>query len=452
MYRLQYQYRFSRGASSWHQIQQSGFIGGVKRPATGTATKYRQRHLCTQRNGTVSIGNLQLNFGFKHDRIRGRTTGHERQRENTRQILMRHYFSTNIHNESSHNNNNNNSTKEEETTKRKELKERKALQRVAIQSIPFWLKREPYCFDRTVQALNVNISSERWKNSTSLVADLPGEYQKAFNDSIPSFIDRLSFSEDLPQVVEDALDRLVEAGFSDVEFSKNYRSVKSNQRMHAQTTVLLEQKKKSLKQRETTITEIQAKIDELEQALKKLKSEREIFVQEHMPDAKTNDSDQKSTEESNLIESFLSYIQSIKKDKSAPETIVDEFAALKQKIERTERQLDGRKKHLETHHQGLANIQQAIENAKEQQASYRNTISTKVYEETQQTIHEVLLVLCDFLADHIQKRHSSLIQHYQNLDSKTGMPLFCCGVVQICCSICRHLTTVLCSMLLPIFA
>lgn len=48
-------------------------------------------------------------------------------------------------------------------------------------------------------------------------------------------------------------------------------------------------------------------------------------------------------------------------------------------------------------------------------------MTTEVYEETQTIVKEAMLVICDFLADHMQERHSNLIETYQNIDANTDL-------------------------------
>jgi prefoldin subunit 5 len=304
---------------------------------------------------------------------------------------------------------------EDELGKFRENKKQRGLRRVATQSIPFWLKREPFCFERTVQALNLNVSADRWKSAESLMSDLPEQYKKAFSDSIPSFVEYLVKSDNLPPALEEALDRLVEAGFSDPEFTKDYRSVKANQLLHAQTTALIQQKTRSLEEREATVRQIADNIQKMEAELEKLIKRKENFQREEEQNGADNGAYDKG--KSGATDSVISLVTPSMRAALASE---HQLLVMNQGIDRLKRQIEGRKKHIESHMLGCQTTKESIENLKAQQNSLRSRISTVGYEEVQQVVREVLLVLCDALADHIQNRHSSLIERYQKLDSRTG--------------------------------
>lgn len=309
---------------------------------------------------------------------------------------------------SNENENERNENLSENTTNmrdRRAFRRRKGLRSCAAQSVHGWLRREPFCFDRTVTVLNLNMATTRWRrnNSYSSMSDLPGQYRKAYHDSITSFINVLQKGDDLTPSMEAALDRLADAGFADVQFAQNFRKAKDNQILLAQTQNLLKEKTKQYEERQATAVFITEKANQLEMTLEDTKRQLKQIEDEGDKDSNFTDVTSDSNNDKKTSEAETLLRKSVEKE-----------------IQQLQRQLEGRKNHVASIEQSLAKLHESIESIKEHEATLQTSLSADEYQQTQEVVEETMLVLCDALADHIQQRHSTLIQQYQNMDSKTG--------------------------------
>jgi len=235
------------------------------------------------------------------------------------------------------------------------------------------------------------------------MSDLPGQYRKAYHDSITSFINVLQKGDDLTPSMEAALDRLADAGFADVQFAQNFRKAKDNQILLAQTQNLLKEKTKQYEERQATAVFITEKANQLEMTLEDTKRQLKQIEDEGDKDSNFTDVTSDSNNDKKTSEAETLLRKSVEKE-----------------IQQLQRQLEGRKNHVASIEQSLAKLHESIESIKEHEATLQTSLSADEYQQTQEVVEETMLVLCDALADHIQQRHSTLIQQYQNMDSKTG--------------------------------
>lgn len=331
---------------------------------------------------------------------------------------------------------------EEEKRQRLEEKRKRTSRRIVANSVPYWLKKEPYCFERTIAALNLNLSDERWKSGTSFTAktDLPGRYRRAFVDSIPSFVNNLKVQEELSNPVEEALDRLAQAGFDDTDFASDFRNLKNNQVKLAQTAALIQHNEEKYEKRQAAIRTIEENIKALEATLAELVAKNQELYKE------TISANEKKKDDTGTIMSLISRAAEMavkgkeelkKREQEAAKAAAiqrQERIQLEQQISKLQRQIDGRKSHIKNHERGSEGALATIEELKRQQAAAGTSLTADIYQETQQVVQEALLVLCDALADHIQERHSNLIQQYQSLDAKTGKGCFVTFILRRYCN------------------
>jgi len=301
------------------------------------------------------------------------------------------------------------STDEEIEISPKDDKKARKLRRVACQSIPAWMNKNSDYFEHTVKALNLNFStsSSRWRNGAM-------KYREMYTDSIPSFMEWLQTADSLPPHIEQALDRLVDAGFSDISFAKEFRSDFKNQIQHAETTVELQERIRSYEKRQAVMDDIYASIQELQTKKDALMNKVKAYENEQVSVSK------RKADVSPFVSLFTLAHESAEMDPEQRKAEND-YKNAKRDLIRLERQLDGRQEHLKLHEQGSLKTLERIEQLKQRQKEINSFISMEEYERIQRVIREVVFVLCDALADHILERHSKLIRRYQDLDSKTGM-------------------------------
>ncbi|CAB9508391.1 RNA helicase SUPV3L1, mitochondrial [Seminavis robusta] len=325
------------------------------------------------------------------------------------------------------------SNEDDEIEQRRREKKQRSLRRVAAQYIPQWLKSEPFCFERTVAALNLNLSAERYRTGTSFTAksDLQGQYRKVFVDSIPSFTNYVRTSDELPEGLNKALNRLVDAGFCDQEFSTLYRSIKGGESKRTQTVTLLSQKQKQYEERKRTIQLINEKIEELKDELVEVQSEYSN-IQQIISNPSTKQTGKNSSESNSVVSMIASAARMARESKkdapnNDPETSASENttglekSSLEQRMQKLERRIRSREDHVESIVHGTRKVLESIENLQKELAESQRSMSNETYADTQQIVNETLLILCDYLAQHIQTQHSKLIERWANLDDKTDL-------------------------------
>ena len=309
---------------------------------------------------------------------------------------------------------------------RKEARRITAKRRTASQQIPQWLMHDPFCFQHTMEALNLNLSSSRRKkggDASIAMSDFPGQYRKLFDDSIQPFVHSLQTSDNLPADVEQALDRLANAGFADSKFARSFRSVGRNRFVLSRATAELEKNIRTYEKRQATVREISEVILDLEREREELEKEMEEYENRNPKDGKKQEDG---------INSFISRITAAAQMSTENVTAADKAKSVQdeaepgyeltpeQKMRRLKRKIVGRKKHIELHEQASQNALEAIEMLKRKQQELESPMSPEEYERTKHVINEALPAISSALSDYIQQRHSKLIGRYQDLDSKTG--------------------------------
>ena len=304
----------------------------------------------------------------------------------------------------------------------KKRKGRSKERRQVCQLIPRWLQEEPSCFDATVKALNLSTpTASRLRKRDS---DIAMSNRELFDDSIPSFWKWLQNSDKLPADVEQALDRLADAGFLSKVFSKNFRSMYDDQIIRARMTASIQENIKAYEKRQSVIQDIWSFVTELElerEDLERKAADLEKVLTPNLEDKNTD----------GVLNSVISFVTRGLQRTPERDAVVEEtektiqraehsYRVTKQKLRHLQRKIDGRKSHIEVHELGSLNMLSAIEDLKRQLGELQSPMTDQDYERTVGIVKSVLPVICGALADHIQNRHSKLISQYQDLDSRTG--------------------------------
>lgn len=276
----------------------------------------------------------------------------------------------------------------------------RAKRKNAIRSIPYWLGNDEQCFDMTMEALNLK-SNQKDK--------LAAEYKQLYLHSIPSFYQVLV--EEIP--LKEALDKLLEAGFDDLQWAKRHRQRLENQ--------------KDLDRLASRILHTKAQCDKKQAKLQAGKEILECTLQEEEAAAAAKRAKATAEEPSNdgaendgLISRALSAVASAfsateeaspsKEDGETPVKVGKKSF----KVKRQEGAIVDVEKQL-------GRLQRSLKRQEEELDSYKFSMTQQEYERANEVVNSVLGDICQELAAHIHERHADTIKQYQALDSKTDL-------------------------------
>jgi ATP-dependent RNA helicase SUPV3L1/SUV3 len=292
---------------------------------------------------------------------------------------------------------------------------------LAAKAIPFWLgNSDSRAFDQTMAALNLKSRISVLSGSKKTKDGVLSEYRQLYLDSIASFLEKIS-ADDRPDELNACLDKLTAVGFSDLAWAKTFRNHEKYQAQYNSYQMRIVGKRDRLQVRETML-------EALRNELAKLHALAEACTDN---DNDSNDKTEQTTapppnhadQEDFFVKAFgvLSGFLGIAKQEqqqsdiasmqSKPSKVMSgiekEILQLEARISKTQENVDETKLHLES----LLNQQTYLE----------SPLREAEYLTANACIKEVLPIITQALAVHINERHSSMIEQYQTLDAKTDL-------------------------------
>jgi hypothetical protein len=190
---------------------------------------------------------------------------------------------------------------------------------------------------------------------------------------------------------------------------------------------MLEEQRTKWHERQRTMQLIQEKITEMKLQLWQLQQQQQQQDDDIVHDKK-NDDTKKSKEVSHPVLALLS--SAVPMARSEPEAAMKKAltaqatmkTTMDSKRQKLQQRIEARQAHVDSIQQDALKLKESIGILQQQQQQQEQDHGTlESYAETQRVVHETLVVICNALANHIQQRHSSLLERYKNLDAQTGM-------------------------------
>jgi ATP-dependent RNA helicase SUPV3L1/SUV3 len=286
--------------------------------------------------------------------------------------------------------------------------------RVAAQSVPNWLSKDPTWQGRTMELLQLptggsggDSSNGGSKARASQQKALKQDYRHVYFDSLPSFTELLT-GPNPPKSLHKALDRLVQAGFSKVEFARGHRKMRSFRTHQTDKTAAILEGKALLLSKEQKRDALMVHIDELEERLAAL------------PESAASSSSDALTS-SSLWQQAASFVSSLWESEKERLTASRKKRALEKKRDDLKRKIRNKKRSLQEYTVAVVKVQDGLRRLQAEKEAFQPPLSKPEYQKANAAI---LSVRDDFgaaLAAHIQERHSQLVEQYQTLDAKTDL-------------------------------
>lgn len=257
---------------------------------------------------------------------------------------------------------------------------------------------------------------------------LTQDYAHVYYDSLPTFNELLtspnrsnstsqsqsqSQSPPLLHSLQKSLDTLVRAGFSDREFARGHRQMRSfRQHQTAKTAAILERKAVRTAH-EQKCAALKVHIDELEERLETM--------------SESTSTGSSSSEAVNGGSSFWQQAVSFVSTLLEPETDKERLAATRKKRTRDkkrddlERKIRNKKRSWQEHAVAMNKVHDGLLRLQAEKEAFQPPLGKQEYQTANAAIDAVRDDFCAALAVHIQERHSHLLEQYQTLDAKTDL-------------------------------
>lgn len=297
----------------------------------------------------------------------------------------------------------------------------------AAKSIPFWLGSDSRAFDMTMKALNLK-SRTATPGQKKNFAGVLSEYRELFLDSITSFLDKISLP-DRPEHLTLVLDKLVNVGFADLKWAKNFRNAEKHKIQFDFNARSIITKQEKIKIAEHSLNCLQISLQRnLESKMfhedvdmeKNVNMQQDgnmkvVMVPEEIISKSQGETEGVFSTAFKALSSFLGGAQTKQKPiKAAKEKKKEKnidferrIMALREKIVKTTESIQA--------------DQRQIDSLKQQQNELSTTLVQKDYEAAINCIDEVMPIITLALSAHISERHASMIGQYQTLDAKTDL-------------------------------
>lgn len=242
----------------------------------------------------------------------------------------------------------------------------------------------------------------------------PAELEKALVN-LQDFETILSSTTNNLTKAEALLEELVECGFNDGRFGKQYR----NRKVHESTSFRI---RKRIKQKELELERRFARLQSCQAALEQASDEFQI----------------KKLERKNALES--------KKEESIVNSLLESFTDLFSSSEKNQphqidehgRRLSSASARRKVHKEDVSNLKMLDSKVKEAKRLIRNTknsilrleseieypshsLQENTFNEVNEVMSRVLKELCPSFAEHIRQRHAALVNTYKELDGMTDL-------------------------------
>jgi len=298
----------------------------------------------------------------------------------------------------------------------------------AARSIPYWLGNDPDCFTWTMEALQL-------KPGNSM------EYRQLYLDSLVSFYDTIKDDpKQLSMRMTMCLEQLVDVGFDDLQWSKQYRKVNTFQENERVLQHRLAKKFNQFKDRVESLETNKEMLEELEREM------REVLDGGAVNDEFDEDDEEEldgpieaagpvETSSSGFFSTVIKRVSSFFQpshpastplmNNATPESVLGDIQVFnrrtRKRIAVLQRRIDKQVMIVEKAKLLVNTTQTQLDNLQIEIDSLDPVMSLDEYERLSGIVKNVLRDVCPELALHMQSRHRRMIEQYQVLDSKTDL-------------------------------
>ena len=219
---------------------------------------------------------------------------------------------------------------------------------------------------------------------------------------------------------------MVDAGFDDLKYAKQFRKMKIYQNQSEVMRKRILRKKKQYHDRYVAVQQSQVVVTEVEQKL--LLEEQDDDEEGDDDDDDEEENEEKSNDEASMFGGMMERMQSLwggglpAPDEQAQAQQQEEIPLLLPKrTRRLQRKLLKHQRLLEKAQEILDSTTEQLGWLQQEYDALEPIIATEDYDRTMLIVKQVLRDVCPELALHIQQCHKRVIDQYQTLDSKTDL-------------------------------
>lgn len=304
-------------------------------------------------------------------------------------------------------------------------------------TIQRWCSKDTRFFNATMEALNLSSLGLTNDEHAHPLSALVKQYRQLYFQSIPDF---RSYLDTEPESLTQVLSQLLDVGFGDPIFSKQYRQVRRYEHQKSELERVIARQELELERQQAMLRQVQKELEPVIRAAQRSASERTILatyqlLRQEKSAAESISSPHDLTPESfsstiiSKLASWFSFTREVTSTSTTtPEDVMrpppDYLPYFEPFVPPTNRSI----KRVRTKIQAIESMKSQVVATEKELKRQQTTLDSlefplplEDYEKAQKAIEESMKPICHELALQIRVRHSQLIDQYQRIDAQTDL-------------------------------